>query len=147
MTRELVRDITRVIRMVRPQRVLIQSPERNWEGISPSHPDHLAGGEAATQAVYPAAGNPFAYTDLLSEGLEAWSPQEIWVMEHPSSNHAIDVTEHFDAKMTALLSHESQHPDPVRLQALMHDKLSATAAEFGFGAGRLAERFAVYPAP
>src|SRR5512139_2461350 len=38
--RDLVRDLTRVVRQVRPQRVLIQSPERNWERLAPSHPDH-----------------------------------------------------------------------------------------------------------
>jgi LmbE family N-acetylglucosaminyl deacetylase len=53
-----------VIRQKRPQRVLIQSPERNWERIYASHPDHLAAGEAAISAVYPDARNPFAHLDL-----------------------------------------------------------------------------------
>src|SRR2546421_1258499 len=44
---DLRRDITRVIRQVRPQRVVIQSPERNYMRIFASHPDHLAAGEAA----------------------------------------------------------------------------------------------------
>ncbi|HEX6249607.1 MAG TPA: PIG-L deacetylase family protein [Nocardioidaceae bacterium] len=147
-TRDLVRDLTRVIRQVRPDRVLIQSPERNWERLAPSHPDHLAGGEAATQALYPAAGNPFAFEELLrDEGLDAWSPQELWIMEHPTSNHAVDVTAHFDAKMRALLSHETQHPDPARLERAMRDKLTATAAEYSLGVERLGEKFAVYPLP
>jgi LmbE family N-acetylglucosaminyl deacetylase len=59
---ELRRDISRVIRQVRPDRMLIQSPERNWRRIQASHPDHLAAGEAAIQAVYPDARNPFAHT-------------------------------------------------------------------------------------
>ena len=147
-SRQLVRDLTRVIRRVRPQRVLIQSPERDWERLAPSHPDHLAGGEAATQALYPAAGNPFAFPELLGdEGLGAWSPQEVWIMEHPTSNHVVDVTHHFTAKIAALISHESQHPDPGRIKQLMRDKLSATAARFSLGEGRLGEEFAVYPVP
>jgi LmbE family N-acetylglucosaminyl deacetylase len=147
-TRDLVRDLARVIRQVRPQRVLIQSPERNWRRLAPSHPDHLAGGEAATQAVYPAAGNPFAYVELLDDdGLEAWSPAELWLMEHPTANHALDVTEHFDAKIAALMCHESQHPDPARIVELMRAKLTATAVEHGLPPGRLAEKFAVYPLP
>lgn len=147
-TRGLVRDLTRVIRTVRPQRVLIQSPERNWERLAPSHPDHLAGGEAATQALYPAAGNPFAFHELLrDEGLEAWSPREVWIMEHPTSNHAVDVTDHFDAKLAALMSHDSQHPDKRWIEPAMRDKLSATAVEYSLGEGRLGERFAVYPLP
>ena len=143
-TRGLVRDLVRVVREVRPRRVLIQSPERDWERLSPSHPDHLAGGEAATQALYPAAGNPFAFTDM---DLEAWSPSELWIMEHPTSNHVVDVTAHFEAKMEALMCHESQHPDPDRLHRLIRDELAATAVEFSLGEGRLGEKFAVYPLP
>ena len=58
---DLRRDIVRVIRQVMPDRMLIQSPERNWGRIGASHPDHLAAGEAAIQAVYPDARNPFAH--------------------------------------------------------------------------------------
>ena len=47
----LRRDITRVIRRVRPQRVVCQSPQRMWGRIFASHPDHLAAGEAALCAV------------------------------------------------------------------------------------------------
>ena len=145
---ELVRDLTRVIRQVRPQRVLIQSPERNWDRLAPSHPDHLTGGEAATRALYPAAGNPFAFEELLhDEGLQAWSPSELWIMEHPTDNHAVDVTDHFDAKMAALMSHESQHPDPGKLHQLMRDKLSATAMDYSLGEGRLGENFSVHRLP
>ena len=61
---DLRRDISRVIRQVRPQRMLVQSPERNWKRIQASHPDHLAAGEAAIQAVYPDARNPFAHPAL-----------------------------------------------------------------------------------
>ena len=38
---DLRRDISRVIRQVRPQRVLTSSPERFWERIGASHPDHM----------------------------------------------------------------------------------------------------------
>jgi LmbE family N-acetylglucosaminyl deacetylase len=73
-THELQREIVRVIRQVRPERMLIQSPDRNWDRLPASHPDHLAAGEAAIRAVYPAARNPFSYPELLSaEGLEPWA--------------------------------------------------------------------------
>ena len=80
-TLELRRDISRVIRQVRPERVLTQSPERNWDFIFASHPDHLAAGEAAVCAVYPDARNPFAHPELLDdEGLEPWTVPELWIM-------------------------------------------------------------------
>src|SRR3954468_14380357 len=66
-TIELRRDISRVIRQVRPQRVVCQSPERNFERIYASHPDHLAAGDAAFAAVYPDSRNPFAHPELLEE--------------------------------------------------------------------------------
>ncbi|MDQ3616657.1 MAG: PIG-L family deacetylase [Actinomycetota bacterium] len=146
--RDLIRHLVRVIRQVRPQRVLIQSPQRDWNRLAPSHPDHLAGGEAATQALYPAAGNAFAFPELLrDERLEPWSPAEVWLVEHPSTNHAVDITEHTDAKMTALMCHRSQHRDPEQLDELIRAELAATAEQHGLPAGRLAESFAVYPLP
>jgi len=147
-SRDLLRDLVRVIRQVRPQRVLIQSPERDWNRLAPSHPDHLAGGEAATQALFPGSGNPFAFSELLDrEGLEAWSPREVWLVEHPASNHAVDVTDHLDAKMAALMCHESQHRDPEWISRAIRSELTETAARHGLGSGRLAEAFAVYPLP
>ncbi len=68
-TLELRRAIARVIRGARPDLVITQSPERNWERIFASHPDHLATGEATLCAVYPDARNPHAFPELLEEGL------------------------------------------------------------------------------
>ena len=50
-TIELRRDISRVIRRVRPDRVVCPSPDRNLTRLYASHPDHLAAGEAAICAV------------------------------------------------------------------------------------------------
>ena len=107
---ELRRDISRVIRQVRPQRLLAQSPERNWERIQASHPDHLAAGEAAICAVYPDARNPFAHAQLKrDEGLEEWTVPEVWVMSGGgAANHYVDVTDEFDTKLAALRCHVSQ---------------------------------------
>src|SRR5215471_17623510 len=65
-TLALRRDLARVIRQVRPDRVLCQSPERNYARIRASHPDHRAVGSAALDAVYPDARNPFAFPELLT---------------------------------------------------------------------------------
>ena len=56
-TLKLRKDIVRQIRISQPDRMVCQSPERNWERIGASHPDHLAAGEASIQAVYPDARN------------------------------------------------------------------------------------------
>jgi LmbE family N-acetylglucosaminyl deacetylase len=49
---DLPRDLSRVIRQVRPQRVLTSSPERFWERIGASHPDHMIVGESTLRAVH-----------------------------------------------------------------------------------------------
>jgi len=140
----LRRDLSRVIRQVRPQRVVLQSPDRNYARIFASHPDHLAAGEAALCAVYPDARNPFTFTELLEqEGLEAWSVPEVWMMATTEPSHAVDVTDHVDRKIAALLCHESQHPDPTGMETRVRGWLTATAESFGLPAGRCAEAFTV----
>jgi LmbE family N-acetylglucosaminyl deacetylase len=141
---ELRRDISRVIRQVRPDRMLIQSPERNWRRIQASHPDHLAAGEAAIQAVYPDARNPFAHTSLLlDEGLEDWSVPEVWVMAGPNPDHYVDITDAFDAKLAALAAHESQTAHMDDLADRVRGWMTMQAEQAGFPAGRLAEAFMV----
>jgi LmbE family N-acetylglucosaminyl deacetylase len=142
-TLELVRDIVRVIRKVRPQRLVTSSPERNWARLPASHPDHLATGEATTRAFFPAAGNPFAFPELIGEGLEAWTVGELWLVAHPENNHYVDITEHFDAKVKAILSHVSQHPDPDNLPDRIKGWNAQNAAAAGLPDGHLAEGFAV----
>lgn len=143
---ELRRDISRVIREVRPQVVVSQSPERNLDRIFASHPDHLAAGEAAMSAVYPDARNPFAHPELLEAGLEPWTVKEIWLSGHPASADGVDVTDYVDRKIEALLCHASQHPDPAGMQIRVGEWLRGTAAALGFPEGRMAEAFRVVAA-
>ncbi len=143
-TQDVRRDISRVIRQVRPQRALIQSPDRNWARIGASHPDHLAAGAAAIAAIYPDARNPFAHPSLLAdEGLQEWAVAETWLMAHPDNNHVVDITDRFDTKIAALRAHESQtaHMDDLESRLRQWGAMNAEAA--GLPAGRLAERFFV----
>jgi LmbE family N-acetylglucosaminyl deacetylase len=142
---KLRRDISRIIRQRRPQRVLTQSPERNWERIAASHPDHLAAGEAAIAAVYPDARNPFAHLDLAAEGCVAWTVSEVWIMAGPSegNNHAVDVSDTFATKMAALRAHVSQTAHLHDLERSVRGWLSLHARAAGLPAGRLAEAFRV----
>src|SRR5712692_7458696 len=108
---ELRRDLSREIRRFRPQRVVCPSPERNWEPINVSHPDHLAAGEATVCAVYPDARNPFSHPELLQEGLEPHTVTQLWLMAHPRRNRVLDVTDTFPQKLAALRRHRSQVGD------------------------------------
>ncbi len=142
-TTDLRRDIARVIRRVRPQRVLTQSPVRNFARIAASHPDHLATGEATMCAIYPDARNPFAYPELAAEGLEAWKVPETWLMASAEPNHFVDVTETFERKKAALRRHESQLVEIGDLDAMLRGWLGQNAVRAGLPEGRLAESYYV----
>jgi len=146
-TQDLVREIVRVIRDVRPQRVLAQSPERIYDRIQASHPDHLAAGEAAVRACYPAAENPFAWPELHDEeGLPFWHVGEIWLMAHPTPDHVVDITDVFDAKVAALRAHASQTAHRgEELPVFLRTMGTRLGALLGLPEGRLGEGFKVVP--
>ncbi len=149
-TIELRRDISRVIRQVRPERVITQSPERNWDFIFASHPDHLAAGEAAVCAVYPDARNPFAHPELLDvEGLEPWTVNELWLMGPAGvgAGIAVDTSATVERKVAALLSHKSQIGDPESLSARVREWGQANGQAAGLPEGSSAELFRVTLVP
>ena len=142
-TLDLRRDLSRVIRKVRPQRVLCQSPQRNFERVFASHPDHLAAGEAALCAVYPDARNEFTFTELKDEGHDAHVVGEVWVQGGPDPNHHVDTTDVIDRKVKALLCHVSQLPNPDGLDERMRGWGQAIAKAAGLPEGRTAEAYRV----
>jgi LmbE family N-acetylglucosaminyl deacetylase len=145
---ELRRDISRVIRQVQPERVLTQSPERRWDFIFASHPDHLAAGEAAVCAVYPDARNPFAHPELLAEeGLEPWTVHELWIMSGTDPNVAVDTTDTIGSKVAALLRHESQIDDPAGVTERVSAGGRASAEVAGLPEGSTAELFRITRIP
>ncbi|HEX3541637.1 MAG TPA: PIG-L deacetylase family protein [Acidimicrobiales bacterium] len=139
---QLRHDIARVIRQVRPQRVVSPWPERNWESVFASHPDHMAAGEATLAAVYPDARNPFAFPDLLAAGLAPHIVDEVWVMSAPHPDTFVDVTDTFERKLAALRRHVSQmDPNNGEMGGWLRSYLAANAAAGGLPEGRLAETF------
>jgi LmbE family N-acetylglucosaminyl deacetylase len=137
----LRRDLARVIRQVRPQLVVGPWPERDWDRMFASHPDHLAVGEATMCAVYPDSRNPFAFPELAAEGLDAHIVDEVWAMAAPVSDTYVDVTDTFDRKVAALRRHVSQTGRIVDLAGFLRGWLEANARAGGLPEGRLAETF------
>lgn len=138
----LRREIARVIRTHRPDLVITQSPERNWERIYASHPDHLATGEATMRAVYPDARNPHAFPELLREGLE---PHAVWVvwLSGAQPTMVVDITKTFKRKYKALTRHKSQVAHRQDLKPMLKLWARKTAKDAGLGKGRLAEGYKV----
>lgn len=139
-TLDLRRDLSQVIREAAPDVVICQSPERRWDRVFASHPDHLAAGEAALQAVYPDARNPYAHPELVEAGHAPHTVKEVWVMAHPRANRYVDITDTYEAKLAALRAHESQ-TSHVDLDALIGGWSTGTAREGGLDEGRRAEAF------
>ena len=140
---ELRKEIVKAIRIAKPDRMVVQSPERNWERIYASHPDHLAAGETAIQAVYPDARNPFAFTDLKEAGLEPWRVREVWITGSPTPNHFVDITDTFSKKMDALHAHASQTAHNSELENMVRSWGEKNAEAQGLAQGRIAEIFKV----
>lgn len=140
---DLRRDISEVIRQVRPQVVITQSPLRNLASTYGSHPDHIATGEATMCAVYPDARNPFAFPGTDCAAIEDWAVDEVWVMLGPAPDAYIDITAQLDRKMRALRCHVSQHVDPDAMEARVREWWQRIAAERGRPAGTSAEAFQV----
>ena len=140
---ELRHDISAVIRDVRPDVVITQSPIRNLASTYGSHPDHTATGEATMCAVYPDARNPFAFPGQPCAELDDWKVSEVWLTLGPDSDSAVDITGQLDRKIRALMWHASQHPDPSGMEERVREWYQGIAEQHGLPAGRSAEAFRV----
>jgi LmbE family N-acetylglucosaminyl deacetylase len=110
-TIELRRELVRLLRRYRPTRVLIPSPDRVWHPeyhVQRHHPDHMACGEAALAALYPASQNPWDFPELLDQGLMPHKVSEFYVTGAPVVNHAEEIKDTIDVKIAALAEHQSQ---------------------------------------
>ena len=144
---ELRHAMSRVIRQVRPQVVITQSPTINITSVYGSHADHVATGQAAWTAVYPDARNPFAHPELLTSGLEPWSVDEIWIMfgsgQVGEQVEIVDITSQIERKIRALRCHESQFTDSDAMEERVRTWWGQLATEAGLPEGSFAERFFV----
>lgn len=140
-TLELRRDIVRLLRSYRPSRVICPSPDRTWTpsyAIGRYHPDHLAVGQAAIAAVYPASQNPWDFPDLMAEGLLPHKVSEVYVVGAPVQNYVSDITDTLDLKIEALRAHRSQlagHFEQV--EQWIREGAAKNGGEHGIGAAEL----------
>lgn len=126
-TPEVRRDIVREIRRWRPHVVVTCDPTAVIRmNTYINHPDHRTAGAAALDAVFPAAGNPMYFPELIRNGLQPHAPKEIWLSVTNEPNMWVDVTDTIDVKIAALKQHKSQIKDPVELEKRIRDRLRRT---------------------
>jgi LmbE family N-acetylglucosaminyl deacetylase len=105
----LRRDLTRVIRRVRPDAVVCGDPTVRYHGTTYlNHPDHRAAADATLDAVYPSAETRLIFPELLAEGLEPHHVPQVFLFGAPSPNTFIDIAGVLDVKVAALKAHRSQ---------------------------------------
>ena len=109
-TLALRKDIVRQIRKFRPEILIAPYPHRALEERGYiGHPDHMAAGEAALSAVFPAARDRFTFPDLLDQGLEPHKVGELLVMDRANgADKWFDVTDTIETAIEALKQHRSQ---------------------------------------
>ncbi|MGD9006251.1 MAG: PIG-L deacetylase family protein, partial [Desulfobacterales bacterium] len=103
-TPEFRKQIVRMIRLYRPQKVVTADPYRRYIW----HRDHRIAGQVTIDAVFPYARDHLAYPDLLEEGLQPHKVREMLFWASEDINYVSNITETFDLKLKALRCHKSQ---------------------------------------
>jgi LmbE family N-acetylglucosaminyl deacetylase len=108
-TLELRRELTRIIRQLKPDRVVCGDPTAVLYGDEYiNHPDHRAAAEAAVYAVFPSAVTRPIFPELLAEGYEPHQVREVYISGTAQPNTYVDISGTLDRKIEALRCHKSQ---------------------------------------
>ncbi len=126
---ELRRDVVRIIRQHRPDVLVTCDPQTLFATYGINHPDHRACGQVVLDAVFPAAGSPVFFPELLLEGLEPHMPREVWCSLTNQSNTVMDVTETWNIRLQAILEHKTQVQDVEKLIERMRARRTEDSTE------------------
>jgi LmbE family N-acetylglucosaminyl deacetylase len=113
-TRSTRKRVTREIRRLRPELIIITNPDRYFVGDGYiNHPDHRNAGLVAIEAIFPAADNLMFYPDMADEGYLPHKIKYLYVHGHDQPSLKVDITAEIDMKVAAILCHKSQFVDPM----------------------------------
>lgn len=109
----LKKDIVKAIRTIKPDVVVTLDPTLVYSTTSHiiNHPDHRAAGQAVLDAVFPLARDHLTFPELLDEGHQPHKTATILLINFDKGNFAVDITDTFELKKTALQAHASQFGD------------------------------------
>ena len=108
----LRKDLTRLIRIHKPDALVIGDPQAVFYGNGYiNHPDHRATAQAALYAAFPSAGTRLIFTDLLEAGHEPHNVKRVYIHGSEKPDTWVDITGTLDVKITALKKHVSQLGD------------------------------------
>jgi LmbE family N-acetylglucosaminyl deacetylase len=107
-TLDLRRDLVGLIRQHKPELVLTSDPTSLFRSDRYiNHPDHRAAGQAALDAVAPAAAMPLLWPEVG----EPHRVRKVYVYGNSEPNEWVDITGTIDLKIAALKQHASQMGD------------------------------------
>jgi len=116
------RDVVRVIRKFKPDILVTCDPQTLFAAYGINHPDHRAAGQVVLDAVFPAAGSPVFFPELLKEGHQPHMPKEVWCSLTMQPTVVLDITETWPIKMEALLHHKTQIGDIEKFKERMKSR-------------------------
>ncbi|BCL83409.1 GlcNAc-PI de-N-acetylase [Ktedonobacteria bacterium brp13] len=139
-TEDTRRQVVRLIRKYRPRVVFTHDPTRHIFAPDPdenpnatgylNHPDHRATGNIVLDSIFPFAGNPRSFRELLAEGLQPYRVHEVYFFG-TESNTYVNVSETIDVKSEGLMRHASQFnpEDREKLFERMRERAAIVAKE------------------
>jgi LmbE family N-acetylglucosaminyl deacetylase len=109
---ELRLQIARVIRQVKPDIFVTCDPTNFYPSRRRlNHIDHRAVGEAALDAVFPAARSGMYFPQLMEDGLAPHRVDHIYIAGAAQPDLTVDISSQFDRKIKAIGCHGSQVGD------------------------------------
>lgn len=107
-TLDLRRDLVHLIRQHKPEVILTSDPTTLFRSDRYiNHPDHRAAGQAALDAVAPAAAMPLLWPEVG----EPHRVRKVYIYGNSEPNEWIDITGTIERKIAALKQHASQMGD------------------------------------
>ena len=142
-TLDLRRQLTRLIRLKKPDIVVTNDPTARWYGVNYiNHPDHRAIGDAALDAVFPSARDHLTFPELFqAEHLEPHKVAQVYLCGAQDPNAKVDVTAYLDTKINALREHKSQIADMDAMEQRQRENVDTLFAGDGV---RYTEGFRVF---
>ena len=108
-TRELLGEVVRHIRMLKPYAVFTHEPTAFIVRNSfVNHSDHRRTGQVTIDAIYPSARDRLNFPEQIADGLETHNVKEIFIWGSEETNYETDITRAVEAKIHALNAHVSQ---------------------------------------
>lgn len=134
-SRQLLGDVVRIIRTVKPYAVFTHDPTQIIVRNSfVNHSDHRTAGLIAIDAIYPTARDRWNFPEQLEEGLEPHKVKEIFIWGSDQPNFIVDISDVVETKIQALLRHTSQFGEGTEFLQFVRERWKGED-------GRYTERF------